>query len=493
MTRKNNYNFNALDSLTLSGYNIVLAFYLDYDKIISMLRLYVNIPEYIVSMYKGSKGQINYFNINDITYILVKTIKDDNLDILGMIGKNIINDRTNQSVLVIIDPSVSTIHTSLYIKNILQGLYSFDELKSVEPINIKMDFYISYMTPKEVQIMIEENKIMYEIRDLVNSPVNKLNSRDYESYIRQHLGSNIKMDVLNKKELEEQKLGLILAVNKGSKEEPKVIILDYAPENAINNENPICLVGKGVMFDTGGLDLKPGPMGEMKTDMVGSAIVYGVLKSLALKKCDKRVVGLLLVVQNDIGSSATHPGDVITSYSGKTVEITDTDAEGRLILADGIAYCKNYNPTFIIDIGSLTGQICHIFDNLATGFMTNHKKIKETFEKNSQTEREYVWELPLWPEFIKKTKSNIADYSNYSYSKADSIMCGTFLHEFLYNPTIPWLHLDIGGVSYNEEATCSRNSGATGAMFNTLSNFLMDIQIKDIYLELFRRLPALNA
>lgn len=485
---KNNYSFNVIDTVNIDNYNNVVIIDSNHNFFTPYLTsLQINITDYIDDKtYKGPKGEMHIFNIKGIRFILV--VPDGKNNLTGIIGYKLSDTefRENQRTLVLIH-DIPIELASYHINDLLQGLYRFDELKTVESINITIDFHLPKLPKEAIQQIIDESKIIYDIRDLVNKPVNILNSTTYHEHIISKIATNknIKMTVLNKAELTANRMNLVLAVNKGSVEEPKMIILDYNPDGAINRDKPIFLVGKGVMFDTGGINHKFGKIVDMKSDMVGSAVVYGVLKNLALHKCNKRVVGILLVVQNDSGSDAVHPGDVVKSHSGKTVEITDTDAEGRLILADGISYsgtfCKqnNCSPSLIIDIGSLTGQMCQIFDNYATGFMTNDttNNIKTLLEEIACSENDYVWQLPLWSRFIKKNKSSVADYQNYSYNSADSIMCGSFLYNFLPNPQIPWLHLDIAGTSYTEEVSLSRYEGATGNMLRTLSRFLMKIDV----------------
>ena len=493
MERINNYNFNVLENNpTISKYNEVIIIYLEYSNMESLLKtLGINIPDNLLPMYTNQNGESCYiFHKNTTKYTMIPLTLDK---IIGIIGKNIGDNeyRKNLSILVIF---VQYMILSRSIGRLLEGLYRYDELKTIKKTNITIDFYINEFYRIKTNQIIEQNKILYDIRDLTNTPVNKLNSKIYEEIIRAGINNtsintsinpSITMRVLNKRELTAQGLNLILEVNKGSIEEPKMIILDYNPNNSTNNStnNTICLVGKGVMYDTGGINLKSGNMSDMKIDMVGSAIVYGVIKALALKKCNKRVIGILPIVQNDIGPNATHPGDIIMSYSKKTVEITDTDAEGRLILADGIAFCTNYDPSLIIDIGSLTGQVCNIFNNLATALMSNHTYVKKELIKSSNEENEKVWELPLWDEYIKDTKSKNADLRNFSFNKADTIMCGAFLYNFLPNKgytKTPWIHLDIGGVSYNEDDTPTKCAGATGSMFNTLTTFINEIDLNEI-------------
>jgi leucyl aminopeptidase len=212
----------------------------------------------------------------------------------------------------------------------------------------------------------------------------------------------------------------------------------------------------------------------MKSDMTGSALVYGVIKTLADLNIKKNVIGILPIVENDVDGKATHPGDIVKSYSGKTVEILDTDAEGRLILADAIYYCKHYNPKIIIDIATLTGQVAEIFDSMATGIMSNDTKTIEQFKKIGQIENEKLWDLPMWDEYIEETESTIADLKNINKGDASTINGAAFLINFLPTKTTKWAHLDVAGVSYNLEDTTTRYEGATGESLRTLMNYVIN-------------------
>jgi leucyl aminopeptidase len=473
MERKNIYEFNILETINNNYKTIVVLCYLDYIKKDLETILKISIPEKLHTIYKGSKGKCEYFYINDIKYVLM--IYSDNYDDIakmsGIVGKSLIDTDESKTLIVLCHKDLSKA-----INYILQGAYIYEELKTIKPKTIVIDIH-SLSDKEEIKKIIEQNKILYEIKDLINMPVNLLNSSTYESHIRKNINSNINCRVLNKSDLQSEGLNLILAVNQASNQEPKLVILDYNPSGSTNK--PICLVGKGVMYDTGGLNLKYPLTIEMKTDMTGSAMVYGILKVLSLYGYNKRIIGLLPIVQNDIGSNAIHVGDVIKSYSGKTVEISDTDAEGRLILADAIAYTKNFNPSLIIDMATLTGQACSIFDSLATVIMGNNNQISRLINIG-QNENEKFWQLPLWPEYIKLTKSKLADYINYNTkTSAGAINGGAFIYNFLPEKSIPWIHLDLGS-SYLEDETSTKYEGATGDAFNSLIRFLLELNIDDI-------------
>jgi leucyl aminopeptidase len=232
------------------------------------------------------------------------------------------------------------------------------------------------------------------------------------------------------------------------------------------------------MFDTGGLNIKFDQFYDMKEDMAGSAIVYAIIKTLAQLNVRKNVIGILPLVQNDVGSTATHPGDIIKSYSGKTVEILDTDAEGRLILAEGISYCKKYNPSLIIDIATLTGQVAEIFNGLATGVLGNNHQLIEELKKCGEMENEKFWGLPIWDENLEDTESTIADLKNINDGDDSTINGAAFLMNFLPKKNIKWMHMDIGGVSFNLEDKETRYIGATGESFRSLLRFIRNYDSK---------------
>ena len=230
------------------------------------------------------------------------------------------------------------------------------------------------------------------------------------------------------------------------------------------------------MFDSGGLSIKLGDFSDMKTDMTGSAIVYGTLKLLEHFNVKGHFIGLLPIVENMVDANSTRPGDILKAYNGKTVEITDTDAEGRLIMADALAFSKNYNPYLCIDIATLTGQAAKIFGSKSGVVMGNNNKLTQDIISAGNKNKERLWELPMWDEYVELTKSKIADYKNLSYGvSAGTIMAGAFLSNFVPEKA-NWLHLDIAGIDFLYSNTSNRFSGATSQSLRTLFTFLSEMK-----------------
>jgi leucyl aminopeptidase len=258
-------------------------------------------------------------------------------------------------------------------------------------------------------------------------------------------------------------MGCILAVGKGSHNTPKFLILQYFGSN--KSEKPIVLVGKGVTFDSGGISIKPAlGMEAMKMDMGGAAAVVGAFEAAARLKLKLNIIGLIPAVENMPSGHSYKPGDVIKSYSGKTIEVENTDAEGRLILADALEYAANYKPKAVIDICTLTGAAVICFGHLLAGLMGNDKELKSKLFEAGEKTYERLWELPLYDEYDKLMKSEIADIKNTGPARqAGTIMGGIFLKKFVENK-FPWAHLDIASVSFNvgESIEEYQSQGATG-------------------------------
>ena len=251
------------------------------------------------------------------------------------------------------------------------GYYNFDQYKTNS--DKKLNPIYLYHSKKKFKKIIEDAlyiaNVQNEIRSLINMPANLLNSNVYSKYIQTHRPKKIKLKIYDETVLKKIGCNLILGVNNGSKYPAKLLILEYKNldkdktknEKGKNKSKPVALIGKGVMFDSGGLNIKTGDFSDMKTDMAGSAIVYGTLKLLEHFNIKGHFIGLLPIVENMVDANSTRPGDILTAYNGKTVEIIDTDAEGRLIMADALAFSNNFNPYLCIDIATLTGQAAAIF------------------------------------------------------------------------------------------------------------------------------------
>lgn len=317
---------------------------------------------------------------------------------------------------------------------------------------------------------------VYYARNLVNEPLSHSTPQQFSDLIKT-LGkeSGFNVEVFDKKKIEALKMGGLIAVNKGSQDPPTFSVLEWKPENA-KNEKPYVLVGKGVMFDTGGINLKPGNyMDTMKSDKAGAAAVAGTMYSISKAKLPLHVIALIPATDNRPGKNAYVPQDIITMYDGTTVEVLNTDAEGRMILADALAYAKKYKPELVIDLATLTGAAVVAVGTIAIAAMTNSKdKLKELKSIGLNT-YERIVELPLWKEYDEQLKSDFADIKNIGGKYAGAITAGKFLEHFT---DYPWIHLDIAGTAYLESKDSYRGKNGTGSGVRLLFGFLKQLSKK---------------
>jgi len=310
-------------------------------------------------------------------------------------------------------------------------------------------------------------------RDLVNAPVNKLNATQLaERMAAAGDEAGYSTDILDLAKIEALRMGGLLAVNLGSPEPPTFSILEYKPDNA-TNERPYVLVGKGVVFDTGGLSLKPTPasMDMMKCDMAGAAAVTGTMYALAKNRVPLHVIGLVPATDNRPGGLAYAPGDVLTMHSGLTVEVLNTDAEGRLILADALSFAKKYDPELVIDLATLTGAAVRALGTEASAVMgTADDKTMAALEVAGHRVHERLVSFPLWEEYADHIKSDIADIKNLGKGEAGHISAGKFLERFAVD--YPWIHLDIAGPAFLTAPESYRGKGGTGMGVRLLYEFL---------------------
>jgi leucyl aminopeptidase len=274
--------------------------------------------------------------------------------------------------------------------------------------------------------------------------------------------------VLDRRAIEAEGMGALLAVAQGSSEEPRFIALEYAGAGGA----PVVLVGKGVSFDSGGISIKPAQnMEDMKYDMSGAAAVLGTFEMLGRLRPRLAVVGLIPSAENMPSATAMRPGDVVKSHLGKTIEVVNTDAEGRMLLADALSYARRYSPACAIDLATLTGAISIALGPFAAGLMGNDRDLIATLIEAGQRADERVWELPLWDEYKELNKSEIADVKNSGGRSAGSITAGWFLREFVEG--FPWAHVDIAATAYTDREDPSSVKGPTGIGVRLLSEFLL--------------------
>ena len=308
-------------------------------------------------------------------------------------------------------------------------------------------------------------------KDLVNEPVVNLNAETFGISLKK-MGEEfgVSGEVLGKQAIEDLRMGGLLAVNKGSLDPPSFTILEWKPENAVNSQ-PVVLVGKGVVFDTGGLSLKPTAksMDYMKCDMAGGAAAAASICVAARNKLPLHVIALIPATDNRPGGNAITPGDVITISDGSTVEVLNTDAEGRLLLADALHYAKKYNPLLVIDLATLTGSASMTLGiHGIAGMGVQCGEYFETLKKSGNRVYERIVELPLWDEYDEMIKSNIADVKNIGGGEAGAITAGKFLQRFV---TYPWIHLDIAGPAFLHTTDHYRQAGGTATGVRLLTDF----------------------
>jgi leucyl aminopeptidase len=306
-------------------------------------------------------------------------------------------------------------------------------------------------------------------RELGNLPGNVCTPSYLATQAQQlaHGKKKLSVTVLDEKQMRALKMGSLLSVSAGSDEPAKLVIMDY--QGGAKNAKPIVLVGKGITFDTGGISLKPGAgMEEMKFDMCGAASVMGVMQTITELQLPLNVIGMLVCAENMPSGRATKPGDIVTSMSGKTIEVINTDAEGRLVLCDALTYAERFKPAAVIDIATLTGACVIALGNHASGLYSNREELGEQLFNAGIQAEDKAWRMPLWEEYQQQLKSPYADVANVGGRNAGSVTAACFLARFTEN--YPWAHLDIAGTAWNSGG----HKGATGRPVPLLVKFLLD-------------------
>ena len=354
--------------------------------------------------------------------------------------------------------------------------YCFDKYltkKNSETLNI------SIITKERINLKLIKNFNAIEkgvnlTKDLVSEPGNVLHPDEYARRLTHLKKIGLKITVYNTAKLKKLKCNALLGVGQGSSRGSYIVTMEWKGNK--KQKKPLAFVGKGVCFDTGGISLKPARfMEDMTYDMAGSAVVVGLLKSLALRKAKVNAVGVVGLVENMVSGNAQRPGDIVKSYSGKTIEVLNTDAEGRLVLADAITFTeKKFKPNLIVDLATLTGAIVVALGSEYAGLFSNDDKLsKKLFEAGEKVD-EKVWRLPLHENYDKLMNSKNADMQNINYvGGAGSTTAAQFLQRFIINKT-PWAHLDIAGMAFSKYAGSLNSSGATGYGVRLLDKFVED-------------------
>ena len=364
------------------------------------------------------------------------------------------------------------------IEAIDECLYKFNQLKSKKEETRRPLRKFIFSVNGRGQLMLGEQAVrqgmaisagIHLAKDLGNLPGNMC-TPDYLAkqaikLATQH--ADMKTSVLEEKDMEKLGMGALLSVSKGSREPGKLITIKYSAGD--KKQAPIVFVGKGVTFDSGGISLKPGAaMDEMKYDMCGAASVIGVLSACADLQLPINIVGIIPTVENMPDGIASRPGDVVTSMSGQTIEILNTDAEGRLILCDALTYAEKFDPDVVIDIATLTGACIVALGAHPAGLLSNHNPLANDLLSAGQTSGDRCWQLPLWDDYQDQLKSNFADMANIGGKGAGTITAACFLSRF--TKKYHWAHLDIAGVAWKS----GTHKGATGRPVSLLAQYVLD-------------------
>jgi len=462
------------NSLKKTIINLVL--FTDEKFNISNLRKYISNLEfsYINDLLKTSdlKKNLLAFETSSKKKIILISIKKNletsDVESLGADFYSYINHGNKAEFVVNSDSVKSNIED--FIGYFLHGLklksYEFNIYKSkIE----KKIFSINVIGNKNKTTIQNETRFKaieegtFFARDLVSEPPNVLNPKEYTNRLLKLRKLGIKVTVYNESQMKNLGMHSLLGVGRGSINESFLVTLEWNG-NKKDKKAPLSFVGKGVCFDTGGISLKPAKfMEEMKYDMAGSAVVAGLIQTLATRKAKVNAVGVVGLVENMPGGNAQRPGDIVKAYNGKTIEVLNTDAEGRLVLADALSFTEaKFKPRFMIDLATLTGAIIMALGEEYAGLFSNNDDLSNKIFKVGEKVKEKVWRLPLHNNYDKLINSTIADMQNINYSGgAGSITAAQFLQRFVTNKT-PWAHLDIAGMAFSKKAANLNPSGATG-------------------------------
>lgn len=405
---------------------------------------------------------------NHFNFAVCSDQSDEQLRVSGSFIQKIISDKIEKLQIIGSDKSVVLFSEGLILAN-----YKFTKyLSEANEYKLSEIILLEDVKSSKVDELVNSCKVVYWTRDMVNEPVSYLTALKLsEEVAKAGEEAGFSVTVLNKSQIEALKMGGLLGVNRGSMDPPTFTIAEYKHPKAVN-KNPIILVGKGVVYDTGGLSLKPTPgsMDCMKSDMAGAAAVAGAIYLAALQKLKINLIVLIPATDNRPGMDAYTPGDILTMHNGSTVEVLNTDAEGRLILADALSYADKYKPEVVIDAATLTGAAVRAIGTHASIVMGNagDEYFKELEEAGNQV-HERVVRFPFWDEYYKEMKSTIADLKNIGGGNAGMITAGKFLEHFIKSP---YIHMDVAGPTWLDSPEAYRPKGGTGNGVRLFYQFL---------------------
>jgi len=438
----------------------------------------------ILKTKKDIKEKIISFNMNEnTTFILIsskKNLKDSEIENLGAEFYNFIKKNSFKNVSIITGSAQNKLGID-FIGHFIHGIklksYEFNIYKSKK---IKNNITINLVGKQNA--LFAKNKLKFKAleegtfftRDLVSEPGNVLHPDEYAKRLVQLRKYGLKVTVYDQKKLKKLGFNALLGVGQGSIRGSYLVTIEWNGNKS--KSKPLAFVGKGVCFDTGGYSLKPARfMEDMTYDMAGSAAVVGLMKTLALRKAKINAVGAVGLVENMVSGNAQRPGDIVKSYSGKTIEVLNTDAEGRLVLADALTFTeKKFKPKFMVDLATLTGAIIVSLGSEYAGLFSNDDKLSKQLIEAGEKVDEKLWRMPLHKNYDKLMDSKNADMQNINYvGGAGSTTAAQFLQRFIINKT-PWAHLDIAGMAFSKYGGALNPSGATGYGVRLLNQLVED-------------------
>lgn len=422
--------------------------------------------KYIVLAGLGEEKEYKLEKFNSLIAEIAKRLRDSNIGKFGILLQSFASSSCDEGQIAE-NAAIS----------IMLGLHQFTDYRTKELEKIKYADEITLVSEGNYSESIRKSVIISEAiiksRDLANTPPNVANPEYVANYAKELAKkSGMKCAILDRHGIEKLKMGCFLAVAQGSKNEPRLIVLEYS--GAGKNEKPVVLVGKGITFDSGGLNIKPYPsMTTMKGDKTGAVTAIHTIEACALLKLPINVVSITPLCENMPDAASYRPDDVLKAYNGMTVEVKNTDAEGRMILADALAYAGKYSPKAIIDIATLTGATMVVLGSVGTPIMGNDEKLLGKIKEASKKSLDKVWEMPLWDEYAELLKSEIADIKHLNEEGgAGTIIGGIFLKNFV--GSAPWAHLDIASTSWAKMDAGIYAKGSTGVPVRLLIEVLRD-------------------
>ncbi len=431
---------------------------------------------YVKAQIKEDNKQININRLGtQICIVVLPKYKGYKSNEKARIAASKVVDTLNSIKAKTVTISSEIDSTISFVEGILLANYQFLKYyseKDKKANSLKTIKVVGKVAKGDIEEIVAVTEATNNAKDLVNEPVSFLNAPQLAKEIKR-LGkdANLKVDVLNKAKIESLKMGGLLGVNQGSIDPPTFSIIEWKPKNA-KNKKPVVFVGKGIVYDTGGLSLKPtaNSMDIMKCDMGGAATVIGAMCAIAKNKLPMHVIALVPATDNRPSGNAYAPGDVLTMHNGKTVEVLNTDAEGRLVLADALSYANKYKPELVIDAATLTGAAVAAIGSYGIVGMGNaDEKIMDKLKVSGNTVYERIVEFPFWEEYDEQLKSSIADMTNLGKGTGGSITAGKFLANFT---DAPYIHLDIAGPAWLNAKIDYRSQGGTGTGVRLLYDFI---------------------